>query len=387
MKKCVRSSHCQRTLTIGSMRSPWQKAGISIIAIAAKKYMDGYCTHCHQEVKVRGIRHRSVGICPNCGVKVTFLVEGKAKYIFDHGQAAYFQKTPKGFVVRYFSITKSYYGDYRNPKITVSELMRDFYEDRKICGYEYRQFKQTYTTRWCEGWMKFTFPAAAGYTKNLDSILKDTQYRYSALKEFASRWDGAPVDPYGYLYRYRNMPEIEYFTKAGLYAMTYELTAYTHHTYRVQRNKKTLYEMLGVTKQNLHFIQACDMSFWQLSIYEKLKRIGLQLSVSEFKRFYYTYRDHTDDIFELLRYTTLHKAENYCNKFVDHQHDFLTVMSVWKDYIHFCIELGYDIKIPLSCSPKVWEKRIILLMKMCSIKGIKSVEIGYERKSTRRNDC
>lgn len=64
------------------------------------------------------------------------------------------------------------------------------------------------------------------------------------------------------------------------------------------------------------------MSFWQLSIYEKLKRIGLQLSVSEFKRFYYTYRDHTDDIFELLRYTTLHKAENYCNKFVDHQHDF-----------------------------------------------------------------
>ena len=71
-----------------------------------RKYMDGYCTHCHQDVKVHDIRHRSEGVCPNCGVKVTFLAEGKAKYVGDHGQAAYFQKTKTGFVVRYFSISK-----------------------------------------------------------------------------------------------------------------------------------------------------------------------------------------------------------------------------------------------------------------------------------------
>ena len=314
--------------------------------------MDGYCTHCHQDVKVQGVRHRTVGVCPNCGVKVTFLVEGKSRYICDHGEAAYFQKTPKGFVVRYFSVTKNYYGDYRSPRFTVIELMRDFYDGGKTYGYEYRQFKQTGKTRWCEGWMKFSFPAAAIYTRNLDRILKDSQYKYCALKEFATRWDGAPVDAYGYLYRYRNMPEIEYFVKAGLYAMTYELTAYTNYTYRVQRNKRTLYEMLGVTKQDFRFIQACDMSFWQLSIYEKLKKLGQNLCVNEFKRFYYTYRDHTDDIFELLRYTTLYKAERYCNRFVDRKHDLSTVMSVWKDYIHFCQELGYDIKNSFVLFPK-----------------------------------
>ena len=309
-----------------------------------KKFMDGYCTHCHQEVKVHGVRHRSEGKCPNCGVKVTFLVEGKAKCICDHGEAAYFQKTPKGFVVRYFSITKGYYGDYRNPKFSVRELMRDFYDGNKIYGYEYRRFKQSATVRWCEGWMKYKFPEAAVYTKNLDAILKDTEYKYCALKAFASRWDGAPVDAYGYLYRYRNMPEIEYFTKAGLYAMTYELTAYTNHIGRVQRNKKKLHEMLGVSKQDFRFIQACDMSFWQLSMYEKMKKIGLYLSISEFKRFFYTYRYHSNDIFELLQYTTLHKVEKYCNKFVSRQYDLPAVMSEWKDYIHFCKELGYDLK-------------------------------------------
>ena len=317
-----------------------------------RKYMDGYCTHCHQEVKVQGVRHRSIGVCPNCGVKVTFLVEGKSKYIFDHGEAAYFQKTQEGFMVRYFSITKTYYGDYRNPKFSVVELMRDFYEGGKIYGYEYRQFKQTGVTRWCEGWMKYTFPNAAVYTRNLDRVLKDTKYRYCALKQFASRWDGAEVDPYGYLYRYRNMPEIEYFVKTGLYAMTYELTAYTNYTYRVQRNKKSLHEMLGVTKQDLRFIQACDMSFWQLSLYEKTKKIGLNLNVPEFKRFYYTYRDHTDDIFALLKYTTLHKVEKYCNQFVDRRYSYPAVMNIWKDYIHFCMELGYDMKNSFVLFPK-----------------------------------
>ena len=309
-----------------------------------RKSMDGYCTHCHQEVKVQGAKHRSTGICPNCGVKVIFLAEGRAKCVFDHGEAAYFQKTPNGFMVRYFSITKSYYGDYRNPKISVTELMRDYYEDGKIFGYEYRQFKQTGVTRWCEGWKKYIFKNAAVYTKNLDGVLRNTKYKYCALKEFANRWDGAAVDPYGYLYRYGNLPEIEYFVKAGLYAITYELTAYTSYTHRVQRNKRSLHEMLGVTKQDFRFIQACDMSFWQVSIYEKLKKVGVHLNVNEFKRFCYTYRDHTNDIFELLRYTTLHKVEKYCCQFVDRQHNYPTVMHIWKDYIHFCMELGYDVK-------------------------------------------
>lgn len=319
---------------------------------SSRKYMDGYCTHCHQEVKVNGIRHRSVGYCPKCGVKVTFLSEGKARYISDQGQAAYFQKTPKGFVIRYFSIHKFYYGDYRNPKFSVSELKRDFYEGGKITTFEYRQFKQTGKTRWCEDWMKYAFPNAAVYTKNLDTVLQDTEFRYSALKEFAQRYDGAGVDPYGYLYRYRNMPELEYFTKAGLYAITYELTSTSLYLHRLQRGKKTLWEILGITKQELRFVQECNMSFWQLSVYKDLQKIGVSLSASEFRRFYDTYREHTKEIYTLLRYTTLYKAENYCRRFMSRSHDLYNVMGIWIDYINFCIELGYDVKNDFVLYPK-----------------------------------
>lgn len=317
-----------------------------------KKYMDGYCTHCHQEVKVHKVRHRAKGHCPKCGVKVIFLAEGKAKHIFDHGQVAYFQKTPKGFLVRYFSVSKSYYGDYRNPKISTKELMREFYEDSLVLGYEYRQFKQTGKIRWCQDWMKYSFLDVAVYTKNLHAVLKNTRYQYCALKEFASRWDGAAVNPYGYLKRYQSMPEIEYFVKAGLYAMAYELTSYSNYAYRVQRNKKSLHEMLGVSKQNFRFIQACDMSFYQLDIYNKLCKQGVNLSIGEFKRFYDTYRKNMDVIFALLQYTSLHKAERYCNGFIDRQYDLLTIMGIWKDYICFCRELGYDLKNSFVLFPK-----------------------------------
>ena len=179
--------------------------------------------------------------------------------------------------------------------------------------------------------MKYSFLDVAVYTKNLHAVLKNTRYQYCALKEFASRWDGAAVNPYGYLKRYQSMPEIEYFVKAGLYAMAYELTSYSNYAYRVQRNKKSLHEMLGVSKQNFRFIQACDMSFYQLDIYNKLCKQGVNLSAGEFKRFYDTYRKNMDVIFALLQYTSLHKAERYCNGFIDRQYDLLTIMGIWKD--------------------------------------------------------
>ena len=130
------------------------------------------------------------------------------------------------------------------------------------------------------------------------------------------------------------------------------LTSYSNYAYRVQRNKKSLHEMLGVSKQNFRFIQACDMSFYQLDIYNKLCKQGVNLSIGEFKRFYDTYRENTNVIFTLLQYTTLHKAERYCNGFIDRQYDLLTIMGIWKDYICFCRELGYDLKNSFVLFPK-----------------------------------
>ena len=61
-----------------------------------------------------------------------FLAESRARHITDHAEVAYFQKTPNGFVVRYFSVTKSYGEDYRNPELRLFEIKRDFYEGEAV---------------------------------------------------------------------------------------------------------------------------------------------------------------------------------------------------------------------------------------------------------------
>ena len=97
-----------------------------------RKCMDGYCTQCEQEIKVSGVKHRSIGCCPNCGTMVTFLAEGRAKRIADWDTVAYFQKTKKGFVVRYFDVYKRYWEEYRNPTIRLLEFKHDFYEENEV---------------------------------------------------------------------------------------------------------------------------------------------------------------------------------------------------------------------------------------------------------------
>ena len=93
-----------------------------------KPIMDGYCTCCHSDVKVEKPKHRTVGFCPNCGKKVTYLAEGKARRVRDFCNTAYFQKTLRGFIVRYFHVSKYYNEDYRNPKLKLFEYRRDFVE-------------------------------------------------------------------------------------------------------------------------------------------------------------------------------------------------------------------------------------------------------------------
>jgi hypothetical protein len=58
------------------------------------------------------------------------------------------------------------------------------------------------------------------------------------------------------------------------------------------------------------------------------------------------------EIYSVLRYTTLHKAERYCEACIDAFHRYFNVLGIWKDYISFCEELGYDLKNEFVLFPK-----------------------------------
>lgn len=309
-----------------------------------KKYMDGYCTHCHKEVKVTGIKHRSEGFCPNCGKKVIFLAEGKAHNIYDQGQAAYFQKTRNGFAVRYFSIFKSYRRNYRSPEFIISELCRDIYEGENTIFYEWREFKQTGNVRWCEGWQKYYFRYTAVYTKNLDTVLKGTVYQYCALKQFAMREEGVDVNVYRYLEEYRHKPYIEYLVKSGLNHLVNEIIYQRYYFNVFNESAQKLSKLLGVRKHEIKLIQELDMSIRELSFYQKACKAGIKMDKAKYTDFYAKYHDKEDSIFKLLSYTSLHKIELYGRKFVDERRSYRNILALWKDYISFCETLNYDLK-------------------------------------------
>lgn len=317
-----------------------------------RKYMDGYCTHCEQDVKVQGVRHRSVGVCPHCGTKVTFLVEGKAKHIVDWDQVAYFQKTKGGFVVRYFNVYKKYNRDYRNPELFLFELQRDFYEGDKVHYYEWREFKQSGKVRWCDDCMKYRFERLMIYPKNLSRAIKGTSYQYCALKEYLRGSIRKRINPFYYLKEYRRHPFLEYLVKAGMYQLAYELTHNSYCSMPIDKTGKTLPQILRVKKQEIPLIQDLDMSMKQLKTYQGLCALDIHLEPHAFLRFCERYDTSMDTIFTLLKHTTLHKIEKYGQRFVDEKHGYLNILKQWKDYLGFCDELGYDLKNSFVLFPK-----------------------------------
>lgn len=317
-----------------------------------RKFMDGYCTHCEQEVKVSGVRHRSVGVCPNCGSLVTFLAEGKAKHIRDWDQVVYFQKTKNGFAVRYFSVYKRYGEDFRHPELSVHELQRDFYEGNQVEFYEWREFKQTGKVRWCNDCMKYRFDKPMIYTKNLKRVLKGTEYQYCALKEYLQGSIRKRIRPFDYLREYRRYPFIEYLVKAGLYRLTYEFTQDYYYTTPINKAGKSLPDILGIKKQEFPLVRELDMSMKELRAYQRLCSTGIRMEPEQFLRFCERYNNAMDTVFDLLKHTTLHRIEKYCMPFVDEHHGYLNILKQWKDYIGFCEELGYDIKNEFVLFPK-----------------------------------
>ena len=187
----------------------------------AKKVLDGYCTHCKSDVEIEGPRHNEVGICPNCKSHIQYKSMGNSKNVTDKGQAALIQKFGHGIVVRYFSISKSYGVDYKNPKSYHQELTRDIYDKKgNLQSYEWISFKQTGKMRWCDSNDTFGFHNAVLYERNLDRVLKGTLWQYSAIKEFATHEKGFGFPIYNYLEKYKEYPVIEYLVKLGLYNLT-----------------------------------------------------------------------------------------------------------------------------------------------------------------------
>ncbi|HHX61325.1 MAG TPA: hypothetical protein GX707_11540 [Epulopiscium sp.] len=308
----------------------------------ARKTLDGYCTHCKSDVRVKGARHNKEGACPKCKSPIRYKSMGNSKNVTDNGQAALIQKLDDGIIVRYFSLSKSYGEDYKNPKIKYQELVRDIYNKKgKMKNYEWDNFKQTKKIRWCDGKGTFRFNNAVLYEKNLDKVLSGTIWQYSAIKKFGTHKKGFGFSVYDYLGKYRNYPSLEYLVKLGLYNLTNGIISIWYRPQGINLEGKTLEDVLGIDKKQLEIARRIDVNTYQLDTIKETSKANLRLTDEQI--LFITKHLRVEHVIEIAKYTTVHQIIKYIKTQSTKARDIGDTFRDWRDYIKNCKMLEYDL--------------------------------------------
>lgn len=310
----------------------------------SRKQLDGYCTNCNSDVVVEAPRHNAAGMCPACKSPITYKAMGKSRNVIDRGQASLIQRVGEEIIVRYFSICKSYQGNYKEPRISFIELSRDFYDSKgKIKSYEYTEFKQSGVTRWCDGEGKFGFHEAVLYENNLDEILKGTIWEYSAIKLFATHESGFGFQTFNYLDQYQQYPLIEYLVKSRLYKFTKQVIYKTvYSSDDINLSGKRLENILNINKSQLVIAQRIDAGKEELDVIRKANKANINLTDEQI--LFIAKNLRIERVIEMTQYATIHKMIKYIMSQATKGMGINDTFRDWGDYIRNCKVLEYDLR-------------------------------------------
>ena len=329
-----------------------------------KKPIQGYCTHCKQLVMISNPKHNTRGICPSCKSKITFKSQGKSKFIQDKSSCCILQKL-KGsntIVVRYFEAYKTYGEDYKNPKLSIVEYLRDIYycnnlkDDLKIETFEYRKFKQTGLYCWCKGIQytlyshQYDFNNIVLYKRNLGTVLKGTFLEYSQLKQYAVKKSIFNFPIYDYIKLYSLYPFIEYLVKLNLTNLVSNMPRQYFGTIRLSNvfnvSGNNFAEIIKLDKRYIPVMQEMNINIKELEVLQNSYTQGINLTNDQIRYIADTFP--IDTFFYISKYTTSHKIIKY----MDSQNNKYYSLIDWKDYITNCELLNYDLKNEFILFPK-----------------------------------
>lgn len=316
---------------------------------SSNKPMEGYCTHCHNDVLVNKPKHNEQGICPICKSTITYKAIGKSTKIEDTVQVGIIQKISTGIIVRYFKVFKAYWDHYRTPKLYINECGRDFYENDEISIYAFAEFKQTGMQRWCEGeghlnngmFIRYNYNDIRLYTRNLDNSLINTKYQYCQIKQYAAT---KKINIYKYLYYYSKYPFIEYLIKLNLTNLVDGILGRDYINRYEDLNKifnfkcKKLHDILKINKCYIPLLQKLNISLNGLRIVQQAYKSSIKIT-EELIRYVEIKLNSNTDIFDLsVKYKlTINKILKYINfqsKGNKNNESFL--FTTWRDYINNC---------------------------------------------------
>lgn len=364
-----------------------------------KKWALVRCTHCNgvklvDRTKIR-LRNNEKGVCPICGSPVTIKAQGRMPiHIIDRREVSFIEPRKDGFLWRYFTASREVKKDGKVSN-RLYEDVRTFYKfasDGTPCtsSYEYREYKQTGIVRWCTNEGYRDYASCTLYPENLPEAWKNTPMKYSALEILAKNNPTEQIYYARAVKKYRDFPQLEWLIKMGLYKIAAHLIddiydeAFVNQKFHrirgIYKNGKTIFEILGLTKENTRILQKLNGDIDMLRLLQEAQISGCNLKAEDLERFYKIFGYNTTLIRKENRKSTIHKicryiereGENYrvgeqshCWRYSYMSHKerpdireerLQNCARDWLDYLQWCKELKYDLNNMFFYFPKNFKK-------------------------------
>lgn len=148
--------------------------------------------------------------------------------------------------------------------------------------------------------------------------------KYSALEILAENRPSEQIHYAKAINRYREFPQLEWFIKMGLYKLAAHLINEYHDgafgyesrngVRGLRKNGKTIFGILGLTKENTRVLQSIDGNIDELRLLQEAQSSGYNLKAEELERFYKLFGCNTTLIRKENRHSTIHKICRYIER-------------------------------------------------------------------------
>lgn len=313
-----------------------------------KRYVELFCAHCGSTFRIdtktaQRPKHNQSTICESCGSSVLYKAAGLQGDITHRKKLIVMQKTEQGFVSRYFDVTKT--SSLESERYKYIEAARAIFDGKQVKTY-YNSNGSSILEKihWWDSNggpynYKVTYGTGSLYYKNVDEVLENTTFKYSALKLLAQQ--KTVINQDDFLRVYESNRFIEYFIKMGLYSLTNEFVAHTWNN-AINREGQNPVEILKLPRQQINRLIQMDGNLYALKLLQIEEKEGASFTDGQMK-FLSENNIALDALNRVLEHTTAAKAIRYIqdNKaYGTHDH----FLSDWTDYIENCKVLKYDTK-------------------------------------------
>ena len=278
------------------------------------------------------------GHCPSCGkIKYRHLRKGDHCQVRTTNYAYLMQPYQNGYVVRTYSLTKSY-GRENRVKFRTMEEKRTFYLPGEIKSYEKRYDYELNRWKW-EKERYRTGDADGGrlYPYNLGST-KNGMFQYAVLDIYAK----GHVKLNAYLQNYLEHSVVESYVKLGLTNLLNDRLPYIEG---ISIKKST-----GLNSAELRFFRKYNIGRQGKNLFDALKKDNIRTSEEEFL-FLMETEAHERTLVKLLKQTTAKRLIRYLKQ-EKRSFKWSTLIGRYADYLDMAAELHYNLQDDFVRFPK-----------------------------------